>query len=175
MKHLLNYLFVLLLLGCIFIGCSDQQAPTGISEESNTTLNKATIIKDSFDYDYDAESLPFTDCVTGASMQNHGIVKANYKIVLTPSGHYIETGHVDYDAYGGVTLENLSTGEIWTLQNGTNPWHWIEYDNGSFRFHYLWNEVYKSGNQVLNLHLQGFITVDKNGNVTKEIETYSCN
>jgi hypothetical protein len=100
-------------------------------------------------------------------MRNYGTVKANYKIVITPSGHYIETGHADYNAYGEVTLVNTSTGEEWTLQNGTNPWHWIEYNNGSFRFHYLWNEVYKSGNNVLNLHLQGFITVDKDGIVTK--------
>ena len=174
MKHQLGFLLSFTLLGSIFFSCSEQQAPTAIVEESNTTLDKVIIINDSFDYDY-VESLPYTDCVTGASMQNHGIIKANYKIIMTPSGHYIETGHVDYNAYGDVTLENLSTGEIWTLQNGTNPWSWIEYANGSFRFHYLWNEVYKLGNQVLNLHLQGFFTVDQNGNVTKNLETYSCN
>jgi hypothetical protein len=162
------------MLGFILWGCSDQQSPTAISEEANTTLNKATIIKGSFDYVY-SELDTYTDCVTGASMRNYGTVKANYKIVITPSGHYIETGHADYNAYGEVTLVNTSTGEEWTLQNGTNPWHWIEYNNGSFRFHYLWNEVYKSGNNVLNLHLQGFITVDKDGIVTKNIETYSCN
>lgn len=181
MKSFLIFLCSLLFFGCIFLGCGDQQAPTSLNNELNTTLDKVIIEEGSFEFNYDdadGEGNPFppyTDCVTGASMQNHGRVEAHYRIVITPSGIYKETGHVDYNAYGEVTLENLSTGEVWTLQNGTNPWSWIEYHNGSFRFHYLWNEIYRSGNQVLNLHLQGFFTIDHNGNVTKSLESYSCN
>ena len=78
MKHFFIYPLSLLMLGFILWGCSDQQSPTAISEESNTTLNKATIIKGSFDYVY-SELDTYTDCVTGASMRNYGTVKANYK------------------------------------------------------------------------------------------------
>lgn len=50
MKHLLSYLFSLLLLGGIFIGCSDQQAPTAGTNNDAPVLMKpgsggATIVK----------------------------------------------------------------------------------------------------------------------------------
>ena len=174
MKHLLINFLSLMLLGSLFIQCSEEQSPTAANDETNTSLDKVTIIEDTFDYNYEG-SLPYEDCVTGAQMLNYGIIKAYYRAIITPSGKYIESGHVDYNAYGEVTLENLSTGEIWTLQNGTNPWIYIEHQNGGVLLHYLWQEVYKSGNQVLNLHLQGFFTINPNGIITKNLETYFCN
>ena len=108
-------------------------------------------------------------------MQNHGIVKIYVTEKTIASGNWISRGYVDYNAYDGVTLENLSSGEIWTCQNGQNPWNEITKNNGAYRIHWHWNEVYKLGNQTLNIHLKGFFTIDKNSNVTKDIETYSCN
>ena len=40
MKHLFSYLFSLLLLGSIFIGCSDQQAPTAGTDNNEPVLMK---------------------------------------------------------------------------------------------------------------------------------------
>jgi hypothetical protein len=174
MKHRLGNFFSLLLIGSLFIQCGDQQVPTAISDESNTTLDKVTVVEYSFDYDLSLDP-PYTDCVTGAPMQNYGIVKVYVKEKTTPSGNWIATGYTDYNAYGGVTLVNTSTMEIWTLQNGQNPFHEIANHNGSYRLHYHWNELYKLNNQNLNIHLKGFFTIDKNGNITKELETYSCN
>lgn len=174
MRHFLSKSFLLLLIGSFFIQCSDQQSPTSISNESNTLLDKVTVTEYNFDYDLDTDP-PYTDCVTGMSMQNHGVVIVYVRELTTPSGNWIATGYVDYNAYGGVTLENMSTNDIWTLQNGHNPWNEIENHNGGYRLHYHWNEVYKLGNQNLNLHLKGFFTIDHNGNVTKDLETYSCN
>ena len=94
--------------------------------------------------------------MTGALIQYHSFVKIYAKEKTTPSGNWIATGYVDYDAYDGVILENLSTEEIWTLQNGQNPWNEIENHNGSYRLHYHWNELYKLGNQNLHIHLEGF-------------------
>lgn len=174
MKHLLIFLFSILLIGGLFIQCGDQEAPTSTGEESKATLNKVSVVEYSYDYDGDWDP-PLTNCVTGALMQYHGVVKVYVRDLMTPSGNWIETGYVDYNAYDGVTLENLSTGEIWTCQNGQNPFNIIEKNNGAFRLHGHWNEVYKLGNQTLNLHLKSWFTVDKNGNLTKNIETYFCN
>jgi hypothetical protein len=174
MKNWLKCFFCLLLLGCVIISCNDQQAPTAIGDATNTTLNKVTVVEYSFDYDLDTDP-PYTDCVTGASMQNHGVVIVYVREITTPSGNWIASGYVDYDAYGGVTLENTSTNEIWTLENGQNPWNEIEKHNGSYRLHYHWNEVYKSGNQNLHIHLKGFFAIDSEGNITRDLETYSCN
>lgn len=173
MKHLLIFLFSILLIGGLFIQCGDQQTPTSISDESNATLNKATVVEYTFDYDCDLDP-PLTNCVTGAPMQAHGVIKGYVRELTTPSGNWTSKGYADYNAYGGITLENLSTGEIWTNKNGTNPWKEIEIHNGSYRFHYHVNEVYALGNQTLHIRLKGFFTVDKNGNVTKYLETYSC-
>lgn len=74
MKHLLSYLFSLLLLGSIFIGCSDQQAPTGNTDEAVTPLNKVTIVESTFDADLTGEP-HYLDCATGAPMNNIGTVK----------------------------------------------------------------------------------------------------
>jgi hypothetical protein len=173
MKHLLT-LFSILLIGGLYIQCNDQKAPTSTGDESITTLNKAIIDEGEFDYDFEPDA-PYSNCVTGALMKNHGVLKLYFKAIITPSGTYKETGYVDYNAYGGITLENLSTGEIWTLQNGTDHWSWIEFHNSSFRYHYLWNELYKLGNHNLHIHSQGYFAVDKNGNVTRVVENISCN
>jgi hypothetical protein len=174
MKNSLKWFICFLFLGCVITSCSDHQAPTAISDDSSTTLNKVTVVEYNFDYDLDTD-LPYTNCVTGASMQNHGIVKVYVRELTTPSGNWTATGYVDYGAYGGVTLENLSTNEIWTLQNGQNPWNEIEIHNGSYQLHYHWNEVYTSGNENLHIHLKGFFTIDRGGNVTRALEEYFCN
>lgn len=134
MKYPSSVVLSILFVGCLFVGCNDQEITASAPGESIPALGKVTIIEDYFDFENTGPG-EYLDC-TGAIMEWHGTIKANYRAVLTPSGHYIETGHVDYNAYGGITLENSSTHEVWTLQNGTNPWDWIEHHDGSLRFHY---------------------------------------
>lgn len=174
MRNSAGYIFLLLFLGIIFLGCSDPQAPTAVSSDTDLTLNKGSVVEYSFDYDLDTDP-PYTNCVTGEPMQNHGIVKVYVREMTTPSGNWIGSGYVDYEAYGAVTLENTTTSEIWTLKNGQNPWSEIENHNGSYRIHYHWNEVYSMGNQNLHIHLQGFFSIDSDGNITRDLETYDCN
>ncbi len=174
MKHFLSYMIFLTITVIILISCGDQQAPTANTDEDINSLSKVTVVEYTFDYDFSLDP-PITDCVTGAPMQGHGIILFYVKEITTPSGNWIATGHADYNAYGGVTLENTVTGEVWTLQNGINPWNEIAKHNGAYRLHYHWNELYKLNNQNLHIHSQGYFTVDMGGNITKDIFTYRCN
>jgi len=54
MKHLLSYLIPLLLLGIIFWGCSEQQAPTAGTDEALTPLSKEVdVVEYTFDWNLD--------------------------------------------------------------------------------------------------------------------------
>jgi hypothetical protein len=173
MKNFLGYVLSVLLMGGIFLSCSDQEAPTA-NDKALTPFNKVTVVEYTFDYDLDLDP-PTTDCLTGVPMQAHGIILFYVKEITTPSGNWIASGYADYNAYGDITFENTVTGEVWTLKNGKNPWNEISKHNGAYRLHFHWNELYKLNNQNLNVHSQGYFTVDKDGNVTKDIFTYRCN
>ena len=164
----------MLLLGSILIGCSDQESPTAANDEALTTLSKAGVVEYQFDVNLGLEA-PYEDCTTGADMQNHGITRAHIRVTTTPSGNLIMKGWVDYDAYGAVTLENLATGEIWTLANGHNPFGRVIKENGYFLAHYHWNELYRGPNgQVLHILLKGHIKFDKDGNLIIFRRSYTC-
>jgi hypothetical protein len=173
MKNFLGYVLSVLLMGGIFLSCSDQQAPTA-NDEVVDPLNKVTVVEYFILFDLSLEP-PYTNCVTGAPMQNHGIATLHITEKTTPSGNWIATGYLDYNSHGGITLENTSTNEIWTLQNGTNPFNEIAKHNGAYRIHYHYNELYKLNNQNLHIKLKGFFAIDKDGNVTREIHEITCN
>ena len=131
MKLLFGYLFSLLLLGGIFIGCSEQQAPIANNDEAVTTLNRVTVVEYTCDADLTSEP-PYLDCVTGEPMNNIGTVLVHIRELTTPSGNVSINGWVDYDAYGGVILKNETTLEEWTLTNGHNPFHEVIKENGFY-------------------------------------------
>jgi len=172
MKHLLSYLFSVLLLGSTFIGCSDQQTPTDGNDEALTALNKPVIESYWWNMDWDPV---YEDCATGEDMQNHGWLKIYTREITTPSGNVIISGWVDYDAYEGVTLENLATGDIWTLTTGHNPFHEVIKENGMYILRYNWNELYKKQNSPnIHIHLKGHLKILPDGTVTHDRESYTC-
>ena len=174
MKYLLINFLSLVLIGGFFIHCSDEQTPTGTSQDELSRMQKVIVDEYSFDAILDLDP-PYEDCATGEDMQNHGTVKVYIVEKTTPSGNLLITGWVDYNAYSGVTLENLGTGEIWTLTNGHNPFHEVIKENGFYRLHYHWSELYKNSNgENLHIHLKGFFAIDNEGNVTKDLESYNC-
>ena len=117
---------------------------------------------------------PYEDCASGQDMQNHGWVLVYTQTKTTPSGNVIISGWVDYHAYQGVTLENLGTGEMWTLTTGHNPFHEVIKENGFYILRYNWNELYKLNKQNLHIHLKGYLKILPDDTVTHDRESYTC-
>ena len=173
MKLLFGYLFSLLLLGSIFIGCSDQQAPTANNDEALPPLSKVVVVEYTFDWDLSFDP-PYEDCATGAPMQPHGVIRYYVREVITPSGNILLSAWVDYNAYDGVTLENLDTGDMWTLTNGNSPITNVTKENGFYLAAYHWNELYRLNNQNLHIHAKGHKKFEPDGTVTTNRRTYNC-
>ncbi len=174
MKHLKLSMLMILLAGGLVLACSEQDGPITAADEYSTEFQKVTVDEYTFDAVLDDEA-PYEDCATGAEMQNHGTVCVHVREITTPSNQTIVSAWVDYQAYGGVTLENLDTHEIWTLTSGHNPFGEVIKENGFYMLHYQWNELYKNaGNATLHIHLKGHFTIDKDGNCTIDRESYTC-
>ena len=171
MKHLLNLMLVILL-GSLIISCNEQQTPTSSSEEALTPISKVSVNEYSLKIDLDEEE-PFVEC-DGNLMQYHGSVGLYIKEVVTPAGNIIAKWQVDYMAFDGVTLENLGTGEIWTLTNGHNPVGEVIKENGFYLIHYQWSELYKLDKKTLHIHLKGQFMVLPDGTVKHDRETVKC-
>ena len=173
MKHLLGYLFPLLFLGSIFIGCSDQQTPTAITEEAITPLSKVIVNEYFWEIVLDNED-PFVLC-DGDLMQYHGSVGLHIKEKITPSGNMIVSAWVDYQAFDGVTSENTVTGELWTLTNGHNPFGEVIKENGFYILHYQWHEFFENEyGEKLRIFLKGHAKENPDGTVSIERETVRC-
>jgi hypothetical protein len=173
MKHLLSYLISLLLLGIISWGCSDQQAPTANTDEAVTPLSKVTVDEYFFDWDLDWDD-PYENCASGAPMQPHGLIRYHIREVTTPSGNILLSAWVDYNVLGGVTLENVGTGEMWTLTNGNSPITNVTKENGFLVAAYHWNELYRLNNQNFHIHAQGHKKFEPDGTVTTDRRSYNC-
>jgi hypothetical protein len=107
-------------------------------------------------------------------MQYHGWVLIHFREVTTPSGNLIVNAWVDY-TYDQITLENTVTGEIWTNLNGHNPFGEVMKDNGFYVLHYQWNELYRNeAGELLHIHLKGHFTIDKEGMITHDRESFTC-
>jgi hypothetical protein len=172
MKHLLFYLVTVIFLGSIFISCSEQQSPTAITNESITPISKVTVNEYFWEIVLDEED-PFVEC-DGNLMQYHGSVGLHIKEKNTPSGNIIANWWVDYMAFDGISLENLVTGEVWTLTNGHNPVGEVIKENGFYLIHYQWNELYKLDNKTLHVHLKGQFMVLPDGTVKHDQESVKC-
>ena len=173
MKHPFINLLSLLLLGFMFWGCDDQQAPTAVNEEALTTLSKVTVVESILDWDLSLDP-PYEDCATGAPMQPHGLIRYYFREVTTPSGNILLSAWVDYNAHDGVTLENLGTGEMWTLTNGNSPITNVTKENGFYLAAYHWNELYRLNNQNFHIHAQGHKKFEPDGTVTTDRRSYNC-
>lgn len=179
MKNLLYFVLFLSVLTVFMFYCQQEQNPAEIlgiessSEEGPASLSKVFVVVDSFDAVLDLEP-PYENCTTGEDMQNHGTVRAYLVGRVTPSGNEIWNGWVDYDALGGVTLENLGTGEIWTLTNGHNPFHEIYKENGFWVLSYHWSELYKLNNNTLHIQLKGHVKLQPDGTWKIDRESYRC-
>jgi hypothetical protein len=173
MKHLLSYLISLLLLGIISWGCSDQQAPTANTDEAITPLSKVTVDEYSFDYELNEEDI-YDNCANGQPMQPHGWLRYHVRETTTPSGNILLSAWVDFNALGGVTLENVGTGEMWTLTNGNSPITNVTKENGFYVAAYHWNELYRLNNQNFHIHAQGHKKFEPDGTVTTDRRSYNC-
>lgn len=121
------------------------------------------------------EEPAYEDCATGEDMQNHGRLLVYETETTLPSGNVILHGWVDYAAFGPVTLEGVTSGDIWTLQNGHNPFGDVSKENGFYMLRYQWSELYKNPDgQTLHIHLKGHFKIDPDGNVTIDRESYTC-
>lgn len=172
---LLSLLLIVMLTGCgeTMITESAEIISSPDLEQAPTSLSKVDTYEDIWVYDLD-DAPPYDDCSTGAPMQNHGFLEIHDVYKTTPSGHTIISSWVDYDALGGVTLENLVTGEIWTLVNGHNPATYLYHANGSFMLAYQWTDLYKLDKRTLHIHLKGHIKINADGTVEINRESYTC-
>lgn len=156
-------------------GCTDQTtSPTALSDD--VAAPTFTVDRQEFSSPYDMDwDPPYTDCATGEDMQNHGILLIHIRETTTPSGNVTVHGWVDYDAFGPITLEGLSSGDIWTLNNGHNPFGEVIKDNGFYLLHYQWSELYSNPEgRKLHIHLKGHVKVNPDGTVTINRESYTC-
>jgi hypothetical protein len=163
----------LLLLGFIFWGCDDQQPSTAATDEALTPLSKVNVVEYSFDYNLDWDD-PYEGCANGQPMQQHGWLRYHVRETTTPSGNILLSAWVDFNALGGVTLENLVTGEIWTLTNGNNPITNVTKENGFYLAAYHWNELYRLNNQNFHLHVKGHKKFEPDGTVTTDRRSITC-
>ena len=167
--------FVVVLIPLFFVASCDRRP---VEPQFDQTPEAPTFKVDrlSYTYDYDLDwDPPYPDCL-GEAMQNHGIVKVYVREHTTPSGNVLVSGKVDYHAYGPVVLEGLSSGDVYRLRNAQNPFVEVIKEDGFYRLHYHWNELYRNQDgQKLNLHLQGHLKIEPDGTVKMDRESYSCN
>jgi len=158
----------------VVVSCDQQPVEPLVDQTSDVPAFKVEHQVYTYDYDMD-EDPPYPDCL-GEAMQNHGVVKVYVRQRDTPSGNVLVNGWVDYDAYGGITLEGLSSGEVYTLINGKNPFVEVMKEDGFYLLHYHWNEVYRSDDgKKVNVHLQGRFMIGPDGTVKIDRESYRCN
>lgn len=163
----------LLLVPLLLLAC-DREPVAPAPDEGLTPLLKVDRQDSADPYDLDWDP-PYEDCATGEDMQNHGIVLVYVRETTTPSGNVTTHGWVDYDAFDGVTLEGLTSGDVWTLTNGHNPFGEVIKDNGSYLLHYQWSESYSHPDgRKLHINLKGHVKVDNDGNVTIDRESHTC-
>ena len=160
----------------LFLAVSCDQQP--VDPTANQTAEGAAfnVQRNAYFFDavLDAEP-PYPDCL-GEPMQNHGTVRAFVSEKTTPSGNLVATGWVDYGYFGEVTLEGLWSGDIYTLQNGHNPWTEVSKDNGFYSLAYHWNEQYKNEDgDRLHVMLKGHYKIEPDGTVRIDRESYRCN
>ncbi len=174
MKRIAFTLIPALLIGVLVLSCSDLESPTASPDASVNPLSKVNVVEYSFPVTMDYEP-PYQNCSTNAPMKNYGTVRVHIRELTTPSNNLIVTGWVDYNAFNGVTLKNMSTNEIWTLVTGINPFGEVIKENGYYMLHYQWSELYKnSSNATFHIHLKGHIKIDNNGHWTIDRESYTC-
>ena len=174
MKTLAMHMIPLLLLGSIIIGCNDQDSPVSSENQSVHAPSGAQQVVFSYPYDLSTDP-PYQNCATGADMQNYGTVEVYIRETTTPSNNTVIHGWVDYNAYSGVTLKNMTTNEVWTLHTGVNPFGEVIKENGFYILHYGWNELYKNASkQTLHINLKGYMKFDKDGNFVRYRESYTC-
>ena len=127
-----------------------------------------------FDVDLGTEA-PYPDCL-GEMMQNEGTVRAYVRETITPQGNLLASGRVDYNYFGGVTLVGLSSGDVYTLLNGHNPWSEVIKEDGFYSLAYHWNEQYRNQDgERLHILLKGHVKIEPDGTVKIERESYKCN
>jgi len=174
MKRVVFTMIPALVLGVLVLSCSDLDSPTAAPDDDNSPLSKVNVVEYSYPVTLDYE-LPYQNCSTNATMKNYGTVRVHIRELTTPSSNLLISGWVDYSAFNGVILKNMSTNEVWTLQTGTNPFGEVIKENGFYMLHYHWNELYKnSSNATFHIHLKGHIKIDNNGVWTIYRESYTC-
>jgi hypothetical protein len=162
-----------LVMGALLVGCGGQPLELEpVPDEALTPLFKVTVDEDTYEYDLGNE-LPYEDCA-GEDMQTHGKILVHVREMTTPSGNLIVSGWVDY-TFEQITVEGLSTGEIWTLTNGFNPFHEVIKEDGSYFLHYQWHEFYTNEDgEKLRAFVNGNYQIDQDGNVRIERESVRC-
>ena len=177
MKHLLSYLFSLLLLGSIFIGCSDQQAPTAGNDEALTSFSKEVWIEEIEEISIEPYE-EYIDCL-GEMVTWHGSWYFITRTMTTPSGTEVWHFSTGYDTPTPLWAEGQTSAKIWEQRNGESYGGSVTKPQGTaYTFHYQGNERYftQNNSEKLHAHWTGRIMIDANGNVTQERETFviSC-
>ena len=164
------------LVALLAFGCSDPPTtPTALGDEAVAPAFTVDVLEYTWDLDLGADP-PVKDwCGAGEDMQYHGVLLVHVREKTAPSGNLVVSGWVDYDAYGEVTAEGLSSGDIWTLTNGHNPWSEVSKENGFYTLAFHWNELFKNPDgQTLHILHKGHVKIDPAGNVTIDRESHTC-
>lgn len=174
-----------ILAALIILGCSQTEpsAPQSVAQSTSDYLSvsddavSSTLGVERVEYSipYDLEDEGAWVICNGELMQGHGIVELHVIETYLPSGDLITRAWVDYQAYDGVWFEELSSGDIWQLTNGHNPFGEVIKENGFYMLHYQWNEIYTNPDHgILRNHLKGHVMVEPDGTVRIERESYRC-
>ena len=164
--------FVLLALFCLsLVGC-DSQPVEPVSDEALNSLSKVNRVEYTFEYDLGDED-PYEDCA-GEDMQLHGKVLVYVRETTTPSGNLVVSGWVDYK-FEPITMEGLTSGDIWTLTKGFNPFHEVYKENGAYLLNFQWHEFYSNEyGDKRRAFVTGHYHVGPDGNVMNERENIRC-
>ena len=176
MKHLsFTLTFTILILFLFVLVSCDTNVVEPISKDTDNNLSKIVRYSYSLNLDEPGVAPPYTNCPSGDLMKPHGVIEVHVREVTLRNGDIVYWGYSDYNAHGGVTLENLTTGEIWNQTRGRNPFGEVVKSNGAYFLKYGWYEVYENKEgEKLRVFVVGTIIIDSEGNLKVDQYNETC-
>lgn len=172
MRHPLTYLLPLLLLGIMFIGCTDQPVATN-DPESLQASGLEKVIHNEYSYSLVLDGGEVFGCATGERMTSYGTIEVYIYERTTPSGNTTLSGYSDYFHYPGdpVRLVGNTSGTVWTLVKAQNHFGEVYKDNkvypeDFFIQHFEWHEFYQNEDgDMLRLFVEGMMKINSDGTI----------
>lgn len=166
-----------LVMAALLSGC-DGQPVEPVPDEAITPSLKVT--REDFVYTIDLGLDPpfFVECVNdgvGELFKGHGTIDWILRVTTNPSGNEIWSCKIDYDTDTPPWADGLTTGDVWTFDNGEDNCGRVYKPKGtSFVKHWQFNEFYSNQDgERLHIRGKGQMMIDADGNVKIDRVDYS--